>query len=62
MSTVTVTVQLGTSQAYALAELCKRIDFFACRQHAVDPEEAYSMLAAMHQVREALAESGVTVR
>lgn len=53
---------LTEAQAFALAELCKRIGFSDARGLAVDEAEAYAMLYAVSRVRVALEAVGVTVR
>lgn len=58
----TVTIYLPTDEAYALAELCKRLDFQTARELSVDKEEAYRMIEATNKVRDALAKVGVSVR
>jgi len=62
MKTVKFEVELPESEAYALAELCKRIGFQDARSLAVDKEEAYRMIYATNKVRYGLAKQGVTVR
>ncbi len=53
---------LTVDEAYALAELCKRIGFRDCRENAVSDDEAYLMLRATDKVRHALQQKGVVVR
>ena len=53
---------LTKTQAYALAELCKRIGFSDCRANAVDDAEARAMILAMDRVRGGLEQVGVHVR
>lgn len=55
-------VALPIAQAYALAELCKRLTYSDARGCAVDADEARCMICAADAVREALARAGVTVR
>lgn len=62
MKTVTLEIDLPEIEAYALAELCKRIGFNDARSLAADKEEAYRMISATNHVRHALATKGVTVR
>lgn len=57
-----VVSDLTETQAYALAELCKRIGFSDCRAMAVNDAEAYDMIRATNRVRGALARAGVCVR
>lgn len=62
MKTIKIEVWLPELEAYALAELCKRITFTDARGMAVDNEEAYRIIYATNKTREALAEKGVIVR
>ena len=57
-----VVANLTEAQAYALAELCKRIGFSDCRAMAVTDNEAREMIQATDRVRGALALVGVCVR
>jgi len=59
---VEISLQLTLDQAYALAELAKRIGWMDVRTNAVDDTEAHQMLAAMARVRNALSDIGVIVR
>lgn len=56
------TVELPESQAWALAELCKRITFADCKSNAIDDEEARLMIAATDKLGEALAKAGYITR
>jgi len=62
MKTIRLDVELPRDQAYALAELCKRIGFQDALKLAVDKEEAYRMIHATDKVRGGLEKSGVAVR
>lgn len=62
MTTVKLEVELPEDEAYALAELCKRLTFSDANNCAVDREEAYRMLFATNKVRDGLVKSGVVVR
>lgn len=53
---------LTPAQAYALAELCKRIGYADAIALAADEAEARAMLTAAELLRGALAEAGYTVR
>jgi hypothetical protein len=53
---------LTEAQAYALAELCKRIGWSDVRSMAVDDDEARLMIQATDMVRSALDLVGVRVR
>ncbi len=59
---VTLTLELPEEEAYALAELAKRITWGDTRSLAVSDAEAYNMLYATDRVRVALSEAGVSVR
>lgn len=52
---------LTEAQAYALAELCKRIGFSDCRAKATDDDQARDMVLAMERVRGGLEVVGVHV-
>jgi hypothetical protein len=60
-NTVTVRLELPEEQAFALAELTKRLSFSEIREAAVDSDEAYSMRNALWQLRVALAQAGFQV-
>lgn len=53
---------LSDSQAYALAQLCKRICWEAVRDLACNTEQAYEMLAACDVLSEVLAKEGYQPR
>lgn len=55
-------VELTEGQAWALAELCKRITFADCKSNAIDNNEAHQMIAATDKLGEALAKAGYTTR
>lgn len=59
---VTIDLTLAEAQAYALAQLTKRIGWADARQLAVDDTEARLMLHAAELVRIALGKAGVDVR
>jgi hypothetical protein len=61
-NTVTVHVELDGEQAWALAQLLKRIGLSDCRSLAQDDTEARLMIAATERVRSALAEVGYAPR
>jgi len=54
--------ELSDAQAWALAELCKRITFADCKSNAIDDEEAHQMIAAIDRLAEALAKAGYVTR
>ncbi len=53
---------LTLAQAYALAELCKRIGWSDARKLAIDDAETHLMIAATSKLGRALADEGVSVR
>ena len=53
---------LTPDQAYALAELCKRIGWDDVRSLAVDDDQARLMIVATDGLRDALEQAGVYVR
>lgn len=55
-------VELTDAEAWALAELCKRITYNECRANAVSEDEAYQMIYATSKVRDLLARVGYEVR
>ncbi|MBK6743621.1 MAG: hypothetical protein IPG66_11845 [Hydrogenophilales bacterium] len=55
-------VTLTDDQAWALAQLCKRICFTDCRSNAVSNDEAYQMIDATSLVGRVLAEAGYAPR
>jgi len=59
---VTLHTELPAEQAWALAQLLKRIGFSDCRALAEDEAQAYRMLYAAERVRRALAEAGCAPR
>ena len=59
---VTVAVELETEQAWALAQLVKRIGWADCRSLAADEEQTRLMIAATERVRAALAAAGFAPR
>ena len=62
MDHVTITVELDAEQAWALAQLLKRIGWSDCRALAEDEEQTRLMIAATERVRAALADVGVAPR
>ena len=59
---VTVQIELSAAQAWALAQLLKRIGWSDCRGLAEDEQQTHLMIAAVERVRAALAESGYAPR
>ena len=55
-------LSLTGDEGFALANLCKRIQFSTLRDMATSEEETYRMLNAVDRLRQALAESGWAVR
>lgn len=62
MEHVIVTVELDPQQAWALAQLVKRIGWSDCRALAEDAEQTSLMVQAIERVRRALAEAGYAPR
>jgi hypothetical protein len=59
---VTVAVELDAEQAWALAQLVKRIGWADCRSLAEDEEQTRQMIQATERVRAALAAVGYAPR
>jgi hypothetical protein len=59
---VTVAVELDAEQAWALAQLVKRIGWADCLSLAEDEEQTRLMIAAAERVRAALAAAGYAPR
>jgi hypothetical protein len=59
---VTAHVEFTAAQAWALAQLLKRLGWSDCRALAEDDEQAALMIAAAERVRAALAEAGYAPR
>jgi hypothetical protein len=57
-----ITFDVTSKQAYALAQLCKRIGYSEVRALAVDQNEAQAMLEALDCIRHGLREANITVR
>jgi hypothetical protein len=57
-----VVPMLTSRQAYALAELCKRITWSDVRSCAVSDDECHAMIEAVDRVRGGLERTGVSVR
>ena len=62
MEHVIVTVELDPEQAWALAQLVKRIGWADCRSLAEDDEQTRQMIQATDRVRAALAAAGYAPR
>ena len=62
MEHVIVNVELDAEQAWALAQLVKRIGWADCRSLAEDEEQTRLMIAATERVRAALAAVGYSPR
>jgi hypothetical protein len=62
MEQVTVTLELDEAQAWALAQLLKRIGWADCRSLAEDEAQTRLMLAATERLRRALAEADISPR
>lgn len=59
---VTVHVELESAQAWALAQLLKRIGWSDCRSLAEDEAQTRLMIQATERVRQVLAEAGYAPR
>lgn len=59
---IDVDLSIDRRQAYALAELCKRIGWADCLRLSVSEEECRLMIAATDRLRGALEDAGVFVR
>lgn len=57
-----VTVTLTNEEAWALAELVKRIGWQELRQNAANENEAYTMRDAVSRLQGALSEAGFSPR
>ncbi len=57
-----ILLDLPMPQAYALAQLCKRLSWTDARGMAVDDDEARAMLSACNMLRASLGARGITVR
>ena len=62
MKPISIQVELPDEQAWALAQLLKRVCLDDYRQRAADDAEAWAMLQAGEKVRAALAEAGYAPR
>ena len=60
--TITFQVDMPQDQAWALAQLLKRIGYSDCRTLAQDDEQAYQMIYAAERLRKAMAEAGIVPR
>jgi hypothetical protein len=60
--TVTVTVTLSQDEAWALAQLAKRLGWSDWRSNAVDDAEAYQMRDATDRLAAGLREAGYSPR
>ncbi len=59
---VTMQIELNAEQAWALAQLLKRIGWSDCKNLAEDEEQTRLMIEAAQRVREALAQAGYAPR
>jgi hypothetical protein len=62
MKGITITVALGDEQAWAFAQFLKRVCFSDYEQRATSQAEAYTMVYAGENIREALKEQGYAPR
>ena len=59
---VTVRIELDAEQAWALAQLVKRIGWADCRSLAEDEAQTHLMIEATERLRQALAAAGYAPR
>jgi hypothetical protein len=59
---IDVTVEMTEVEAWALAQLLKRITFDHVRANAMDNDDAYLMLQACEKVRSGLSKIGYSPR
>jgi hypothetical protein len=62
MEHIIVTIEFDAEQAWALAQLVKRIGWADCRSLAEDDEQTRQMIQATERVRAALAAAGYAPR
>ena len=62
MNSVTVTIELTSQEALALAQFVKRVGWSEFRQNAVDDDEAYVIRDAVDRVAAGLAQVGYAPR
>ena len=62
MNRIIIQFELTDDQALALAQFLKRVGYSAYRECAVDENEAYTMVYAADQLRQALARQGYAPR
>jgi hypothetical protein len=56
---IKINVELTEREALSFAQFLKRLVFNDYRSNAVDDDEAYAMLSAGEEIRDALAKQGV---
>lgn len=59
---VTLTLELDTEVAWALAQFCKRTSYQDCAERSTSEDEAYLMMDGVNAVMRGLAESGINPR
>ncbi|MMZ64662.1 hypothetical protein D3C87_1249730 [compost metagenome] len=59
---VTVTFELSRTEAWALAQFCKRTTHQDCLDHSMAEDEAYEMMRGVGAVMRGLAEEGIAPR
>ncbi|HAT4519812.1 TPA: hypothetical protein I9281_004805 [Serratia marcescens] len=59
---VTIAVELDSSVAWALAQLCKRTTHSDCEERSESEDEAYLMMDGVNAVMRALSEAGYSPR
>lgn len=59
---VSLTLELDTKVAWALAQFCKRTSHSDCAERSTSENEAYLMMDGVNAVMRGLAESGINPR
>lgn len=59
---ITIQLTLSDAEAWAIAQLCKRITWSDLRSNAVNDGEAYHMMDAINKLQRAMAETGYAPR
>ncbi|HFY9976047.1 TPA: hypothetical protein ACIIU7_005236 [Klebsiella pneumoniae] len=59
---VSLTLELDTEVAWALAQFCKRTSHSDCAERSTSENEAYLMMDGVNAVMRELAESGINPR
>ncbi|HHD2080343.1 TPA: hypothetical protein ACN1KX_005429 [Klebsiella pneumoniae] len=59
---VTLTLELDTEVAWALAQFCKRTSHSDCAERSISEDEAYLMMDGVNAVMRELSKSGINPR